>query len=163
MVYAIINVNPAQSPRVGCYFWLDLTKRLRRKKAAPHNATTRPRFCVRATASFDCPNVCPNVFFSYFILFLDFRFLLLFFRRQAASAKSGQNNRGLCVWRGIGDFAEGLWIERTQVGQKIPACVVLNACAAWHCAQRSLLPTSVLVTLALQSNSPPAAIERDGL
>jgi hypothetical protein len=39
-------------------------------------ATTRPRFCVWATARFDCPN-----FFSLP-------------RRQTASAKSRQNNGG---------------------------------------------------------------------
>jgi len=62
--------------------------------------------------------------------------------------------------RGIGDFAEGQACANVS-GTKDPGLCVLTACAAWPCAQRSLLPMNALVTLAPQSNSPLAAIERD--
>jgi hypothetical protein len=45
--------------------------------------------------------------------------------RQTASAKVDRTNGGFAGRRGIGDFAEGADCANV-VGEKIPACVVLN-------------------------------------
>ena len=79
----------------------------------------------------------------------------ILFVSSEASAKSGQNNVGLCGRRGIEIFARSASHER-KCGERFQP-VVLPVCAVWPSAKEASLLTSLLVTLWLQSNKPPRA------
>ncbi|WP_295664678.1 hypothetical protein [uncultured Mucilaginibacter sp.] len=62
---------------------------------------------------------------------------------KAASTKSGQNNVGLCVGRGIEIFARsaGQCAQTRQKVFPIPIGMVLPACAVWPRAKEASLLT----------------------